>query len=172
MFHREIYLSLVLLLLLVHFVSGFRLELMYISFIVSNRSSLTHLHGFQLLVLLSWFIEITFFVCTNRINVLNLKESSDRLVIFAEMFWKLPDLHMLINQKSLSLPRNLALGTFGELLIVFSAKVNLLFLLYSMAQRCCLLYLIKQNCLLKTFLRTLILMTQVSLYPFSLLELI
>ena len=38
--------------------------------------------------------------------------------------------------------------------------------------RCCLLHLIKQNCLLKTFLRTLILMTQVSLYLFSLLELI
>ena len=32
--------------------------------------------------------------------------------------------------------------------------------------------LIKQNCLLKTFLKTLILMTQVSLYLFSLLELI
>ena len=38
--------------------------------------------------------------------------------------------------------------------------------------RCCLLHLIKQNCLLKTFLRTLILMNQVSLYLFSLLELI
>ena len=32
-----------------------------------------------------------------------------------------------------------------------------------------ILHLIKQNCLLKTFLRTLILMTQVSLYLFSLL---
>ena len=38
--------------LLVNFVSGFRLELMYISLIVSIRSNLTHLHGFQLLVLL------------------------------------------------------------------------------------------------------------------------
>ena len=33
-----------------------------------------------------------------------------------------------------------------------------------MAWRCCLLHLIKQSCLLKTFLRTLILMTQVSIY--------
>ena len=33
-------------------------------------------------------------------------------------------------------------------------------------------HLVKQNCLLKTFLRTLILMTQVSIYLFSLLELI
>ena len=30
----------------------------------------------------------------------------------------------------------------------------MLYLLYSMAQRCCLLHLIKQICLLKTFLRT------------------
>ena len=35
---------------------------------------------------------------------------------------------MLIKQKSPSLPRNLALGTFGELPIVFSTKVNLLYI--------------------------------------------
>ena len=52
MFHGRIYLNLVLLLLLVNFVSGFRLELMYISLIENIRSSLIHLHGFQLLVLL------------------------------------------------------------------------------------------------------------------------
>ena len=51
-----------------------------------------------------------------------------------------------------------------DLLIVFSRKVNLLYFLYSAARSCFLLYLIKQNCLLKTFLRTLIMMTQVSLY--------
>ena len=71
-----------------------------------------------------------------------------------------------------SLPRNFALGTFGELLILFSTKVNLLYLFYSMDWRCCLLHLIKQNYLLKTFVRTLILMTLVSLCLFSLLELI
>ena len=49
-------------------------------------------------------------------------------------------------------PRNLALMTSGELLIVFSTKVNLLYLLCSMGRRCCLLHLIKQNCLLKIFL--------------------
>ena len=69
---------------------------------------------------------------------------------------------MVIKQKSPLLPRNLALVTFGELLIVFSTKVNLLYLLYSTARRCCFLHLIKPNCLLKTFLRTLILMTQVA----------
>ena len=56
--------------------------------------------------------------------------------------------------------------------LVFLTKVNLPYLLYSMAPRCCFLHLIKQSCLLKTVLRTLILMTQVSLYLFSLLELI
>ena len=73
---------------------------------------------------------------------------------------KLSNLHMLIKQKSPLLPRNLALVTSGKLLIVFSTKVNLLYLLYSTTQLCFLLHLIKQNCLLKTFLRTLILMTQ------------
>ena len=34
---------------------------------------------------------------------------------------------MLIKQKTPSLPRNVAVGTFGKLPIVFSAKVNLLY---------------------------------------------
>ena len=38
--------------------------------------------------------------------------------------------------------------------------------------QCCRVHLIKQNCLLKTFLRTLMLITEVSLYLFSLLGLI
>ena len=67
----------------------------------------------------------------------------------------------------LSLPRNLAFGTFSELQIVFSAKVNLLYLHYSTTWRCCLLHLIKKNCLLKTFLRTLILMTVEFLYIYT-----
>ena len=48
----SISLSSVLLLLLVNFVSGFRLELMYISLIENISSSLIYLHGFQLLLLL------------------------------------------------------------------------------------------------------------------------
>ena len=71
------------------------------------------------------------------------------------------------NKQKSPLLRNLAVDTFGELLIGFSTEVNLLYLLYSTARRCCLLYLIKQSCLVKTFLRTLI-----SLYLFSVLELI
>ena len=50
------------------------------------------------------------------------------------------------NTKESILPRNLALGTFGILLIAFSIKIHLLYLLYSTARTCCLLHLIKQNC--------------------------
>ena len=39
------------------------------------------------------------------------------------------------------------------LILLFSTKANLLYLLYSTGRRCCLLHLIKQNCFLKTFLR-------------------
>ena len=93
-------------------------------------------------------------------------------MIIAKGFLNVPSLHILIKQKHPSLPRNLALRTFGKLPIVFSTKVNLLYLLYSTTQRCCLLHLINQNCFQKIFRRSLILMTQVSLYLFSLLELI
>ena len=67
-------------------------------------------------------------------------KSSGRLVIVAKAFLKLPNLHIPINQKNTSLPRNLVLRTFGKLLIVFSTKVNLLYLLYSTTQKCSLLY--------------------------------
>ena len=49
MFHVRISLNSVLL-LLVNFVCGFKLKLMYISLIINIRSNFTHLHGFQLLV--------------------------------------------------------------------------------------------------------------------------
>ena len=49
-----------------------------------------------------------------------------RLVIVAKGLCKLPNLQILLKQKSPLLPRNLALRTFGELLIVFSTGINLL----------------------------------------------
>ena len=52
MFHGRIPVNSVLLLLLVNFVSAFRLELMYMPLIINIRSNLTHFHGFQQLVLL------------------------------------------------------------------------------------------------------------------------
>ena len=41
-------------------------------------------------------IEINFFVCTNRMNLLNLNLSSDRLIIVAKGLLKLPNLHMIL----------------------------------------------------------------------------
>ena len=116
------------------------------------------------------FIEITFFISKDRVNLLNLKKSSDRLVIIAKGFLKLPNLHMLIKQESIT-SRNLALGTFGELLIVFLTKINLLYL-YSKVPRCCLLHLIKLNCLLKTFTKNSNLDDSGISYSDSLLDLI
>ena len=46
------------------------------------------------------FIEITSFICTDRINLLNLKQSSKQLLIVAKGFLELRNLHMLIKQKS------------------------------------------------------------------------
>ena len=43
---EDVFLNLVLLLLLVNFVSGLSLELMYLSCIVNIMSNPTHLHGF------------------------------------------------------------------------------------------------------------------------------
>ena len=71
-FHGKIFLISVLLMLIVNFVSGLRLELMYIFLIVINRWSLIHPHGFQVLVLLPVHRN-QYFVCTYRINLLNLK---------------------------------------------------------------------------------------------------
>ena len=48
MLHGETSLKLVLLLLVVNFMSGLMLELMYVSLIVKIRLSLTHLYGFLL----------------------------------------------------------------------------------------------------------------------------
>ena len=88
------------------------------------------------------------------------------------MFLKLPNVIMLIKQETQSLSRYLANMAFGQLLVVLPTKPNLLYLFYLMALRFFLLCLIKQKCLLKTFLKTLILMAQISLFLLSLLDLI
>ena len=121
------------------FISQFMENADLFSILVNALSSLIHLHGFQLLVLLPSLIAVTSPVYTNKINLPHLNWSSDRLVIVVKGFVK------LIEQKNLSLPKNLAFATFGESLIVFSTKVNLLYFLYLTDLRCCLLILIKQN---------------------------
>ena len=153
-----------LLLLLVNFLSGFRLELMYISLNTNIRSSLTHLHGFQLLLLLRQLIEISFFVCSNIINLLNLKY---RLVIIDKGFLKLPNLHMLRKQESITSQK---LGSRDFWSIANSVLSKSKSTIPSLCNSPEVLSLApdKSNC----FLGTLILMTHVSLYLFSLLELI
>ena len=88
MFHWKISLNAVLLLLLVNFVSGFRLESLYISLIISIRPSFTHLHGFQLLVLLPQFMEITFFDLYQQNKSSECKVKFRKLVIITKGFFK------------------------------------------------------------------------------------
>ena len=153
-FHGMISLNSVLLLLLVKFMSGFRLELNCKPPIISIRSSLIILPCFQLLVLLTIVHRNHFF------HLYQHNKFSESEVKFRESSncYKTVETAKLAYAKELkksqSLSRNLALGTFGELLIVFWKKVNLLYLLHSTAWRCCLLHLIRQNCLLKSFVKT------------------
>ena len=139
--HGRISLNSVVLLLPVNCVSGFRLELMYISLIKSIRSNLIYLHGFQLHVLLPQFTEMTFFICTKNINLLNLKlrQASN----CCKRFLEAARLAYTSKKKSPSLSRNLAVGTFSELPIVLLTKVSLVYLLYSTGWRCCLFHLTK-----------------------------
>ena len=107
-------LNLVLLLLLVNFVRGFRLELRYIYFTENIRSTLTHLRGFQLLVLLPQFIEITFFRLHQKAKSADCTVMPGRLVIIAKGFLKLPKLHMLIKQESIT-SQKLGSQDFGQI---------------------------------------------------------
>ena len=125
MLHWRISLSWMLLLMLINFVTGLLLELMYTSLTINIRSSLIHLHGFQVLLVLPLLLEITSFIFINRINLLWLSPRSDSLVITAKRLLKLLKLLMLIKQRSLSPPRNLVLLTFYNL-IAFWRKINLL----------------------------------------------
>ena len=62
-FHGKISLNLMLLLLLVNFVSGFRLELMYISLIASIMSSLTYLHDCPATACAAAMVQRNHFLC-------------------------------------------------------------------------------------------------------------
>ena len=66
-------------------------------------------------VLLLYFIEITFFIFTSRVNLLNLKKSSGRLVIIAKVLLKLQNFSMLIKQKSPSLSKKLGSCDFWRI---------------------------------------------------------
>ena len=83
MFHGRISLNSALLLLLVNSVSRFKLQLMYIYLIINTRSTLTPLHGFQLLVLLPYLF--------NGPEVL--PSASDKAKLFAKKFSENSNFH-------------------------------------------------------------------------------
>ena len=171
MFHGRISLHSVLLLLLVNFVSEFRLELMYIFRIVSIRSSLTH----------PWFSAACTAAIVHRNHLFCLYQQNksseskvkvrqtcnlyERVLEAAKLAYANKAKEFIISQKPGS-------RDYWRIANSVLNKEKLLCFLYSTAQRYRLLLLIKQDCLLKTFLRTLTLTAQVSLYLFSLLELI
>lgn len=99
MLHWRISLSWMLLLMLINFVTGLLLELMYTSLTINIRSCLIHLQGFQVLLLLPLLLEITSFIFINRVNLLWLRPRSDSLVITAKRLLKLLKLLMLIKEK-------------------------------------------------------------------------
>ena len=118
----------------------------------------------KLLDLLPRVLNFDLFPFIDFCTVLYRKNSKTAFIqITSKDFLKLPKLDILLKGSILSQK----LG-FQDLLPI----ANLIYLHYSTTQRYCLLHLIKQNSLLKTFLRTLILMIQLSLYLFPLLELI
>ena len=72
-----------------------------------------------------WFSAACTAAIVHRNHFFRLYQSSDRLVIVAKGFLKLSNVHILLKQKSPSLPKNFAPGTFGKLLMIFSTKENL-----------------------------------------------
>ena len=114
-----------------------------------------------------------FFVCTNKVNLLHLKSISYRIVIIAKRFLKLPNFAYANKTRVCHFPETLLLRLQENCANSFLSKGKSVIpapLLPALS--CCHLYLIRENSLLKTFLGTLILMTKVYLYVFSLLGLI
>lgn len=66
-----------------------KLELMNVCFIENTRPSFNHFHGFQLLGLTLLFTKTTSVICTKRLDLLYLRTSSNRLIIYAKGFLRL-----------------------------------------------------------------------------------
>ena len=167
MFHGRIFINSVHILLLVHFMSGFRLELMYISLILSIRLSLTHPHAcaaaivhrnhFFLLYQQNKSSEpkVKFRQASNRCKrvleaaklayATKTKESITSQKLSSRDFWRI--VNSVLNKGKPAIP---PLFNGQEVWSSASDKAKLF---------------------AKSFLRTLVLMTRVSLCLFSLLEL-
>ena len=120
-------------------------------------------------MLLAKYIEITFSVCINRVIFLHLKESSDMSLIFAKGFLLL-NLHANKTKESTKSPlaSQDSWQIANSVLNIGKSSIPPLFNdpeVFSYASD-------KSKLIAKNFLRTLILMTQISFYLFSLPELI
>ena len=139
------FLNLVLLLLLVNFVIGFKLELMYISLIVniSGQASVAyaaaiyHRNHFFRLYQQNKFSE-------PKVKFRQASNHCKRVLEAAK-------LACANETKDCIFSKKLGSWDFWQNAIVSSIKVNLVYFFYSTAHSCCLLHLIKQNCLLKIF---------------------
>ena len=164
MLYGRTYLNLLLLLLSVN--SVFRLELMYLSLIRKYQVK-PHSSPWSSATCIAAIVHRNyFFVCSKRKNlILKFRQASNcrkKVLEAVKLAYANKTKQSITFQK---------LGSQDFWWIVNSdlKKGKSAYLLCSMTQRCCLLHLIKRNCLLNIFVRTLILMTQVSFYLFSLL---
>ena len=162
MFHGRMSVTLIPLpLVVVNFVSESSLEFIHIS-LINIRPRISHLYG----LCAAAVAHENCFLCFCQQN----KSAASKLK-FRHPGNYLKRIPEAIN-RAYTNKWNLAWVTFGELLRLFSGKVNLLYLFYSMPQRQGYFHSIKQIGEMKTFLIILILMTQISIYLFSLVEII
>ena len=128
----------IIMIMVLYGISEFRLELMYISIAKSIRSNPIHISGFACAC-------VIVFICNSRIG------------IATKGLLKLSNLVMLNKAQKSVMTASLFLS-FSELQIAFSTKGHILFMFFLIFLWSCCLHLISQNCLLKSFQRTLLLM--------------
>ena len=160
MFHRRISLNLVFLLLLVNFVSGFSLKLMVSSPWFSAACSAAIVHR-------------NHFFCLYQQNKSESKIKFRQASNYCKRVLEATKLAYANKTKEFITSQKLGSWDFCQIAnSVVNKGKSVILSVFTDPQRCNLLHLIKQNCLPKTFLRTLVLVTRVSPYMFSLLELI
>ena len=129
--------------------------------IIINLNKLNNLHQITL-------VQGKAFLCLLEIDI---QVYNTFFVKESLFFWKLVELIIVF---LISFFQKVTLQISHSLANCIYLVLNTATIMQTITQtwRCFLLHLIKQNCLLKTFVRTLILMTLVSLYLFSLIQLI
>lgn len=100
------------------------------------------------------YIKTTSFSSTNKVNILSPSWNCDRQMVLAKKVIKLPNLLLLIKQRSLT--GDIFLAVFDKLQKVHPRKVNVTFHFCSMVLRWWSLLLAKQSCSLNSFLKTMI----------------